>query len=158
MKLVAFGVRGYFKQRWNVFDVCLVLGAYVGFASSLPSIATLLRVFRVLRVVRLARGSKAMLQVRVVGVYVFPLSLYDLFHVSLPSSSLPTLWAFVPLFPTASPRCPFASPPLCPSAPRPLCPFRPLPLRSFSFSGIIVPLSPHSLWPWVSPHHPSPCL
>jgi hypothetical protein len=47
-----------------VFDFCLVLGAYVGFASSLPSIATLLRVFRVLRVVRLARGSKAMLQVR----------------------------------------------------------------------------------------------
>lgn len=64
MKLIAFGVRGYFKQRWNVFDFCLVLGAYVGFASSLPSIATLLRVFRVLRVVRLARGSKAMLQVR----------------------------------------------------------------------------------------------
>ena len=47
-----------------MFDFCLVLGAYVGFASSLPSIATLLRVFRVLRVVRLARGSKAMLQVR----------------------------------------------------------------------------------------------
>ena len=64
LKLIAFGVRGYFKQRWNVFDFCLVLGAYVGFASSLPSIATLLRVFRVLRVVRLARGSKAMLQVR----------------------------------------------------------------------------------------------
>ncbi len=159
MKLVAFGVRGYFKQRWNVFDFCLVLGAYVGFASSLPSIATLLRVFRVLRVVRLARGSKAMLQVRVVGVYVFPLASHDPLHLPLPSSSPPTLWVYTPHPPPPLPHCisplplclrtfpllyPSGSLLLCPSALL-LCPFRPLPLRYFSFSSIIAPSSGYRL-------------
>jgi hypothetical protein len=60
---VAFGARGYLRQRWNVFDFVLVVGTSVGPAVGLPSVTSLLRVFRVLRAVRLVRGSRGMVQV-----------------------------------------------------------------------------------------------
>ena len=63
LKLAGFGVRNYFGMSWNRFDFTLVLAAYVGYFTALPSFSTVLRVFRVMRVVRLVRGSKAMFQV-----------------------------------------------------------------------------------------------
>lgn len=65
IKIIAFGIKGYFKQGWNVFDFLIVLVSYamliIGFTSESvlgPKQATVARAFRIGRIFRLITKAK----------------------------------------------------------------------------------------------------
>ncbi|XP_048104998.1 voltage-dependent T-type calcium channel subunit alpha-1I-like [Alosa alosa] len=74
LKLVAFGVRRFFKDRWNQLDLAIVLLSVMGITleeieinASLPINPTIIRIMRVLRIARvlkllkMATGMRALL-------------------------------------------------------------------------------------------------
>ncbi|KAL2100766.1 hypothetical protein ACEWY4_002527 [Coilia grayii] len=74
LKLVAFGLRRFFKDRWNQLDLAIVLLSIVGItleeinmSASLPINPTIIRIMRVLRITRvlkllkMATGMRALL-------------------------------------------------------------------------------------------------
>ncbi|XP_056626060.1 voltage-dependent T-type calcium channel subunit alpha-1H [Triplophysa dalaica] len=74
LKLVAFGFRRFFKERWNQLDLAIVLLSIVGITleeidlnASLPINPTIIRIMRVLRIARvlkllkMATGMRALL-------------------------------------------------------------------------------------------------
>jgi len=65
LKFAAFGVRGYFMESWNIFDLAIVCismaGVVVSYVSSAKtSFLSVLRVLRVARVFRLIPKAKAL--------------------------------------------------------------------------------------------------
>jgi hypothetical protein len=65
IKIIAFGIKGYFKQGWNVFDFLIVLVSYamliIGFTSESvlgPKQATVARALRIGRIFRLITKAK----------------------------------------------------------------------------------------------------
>ena len=81
LKMVAFGVKGYFDDSWCRFDfllVCLalidqlateVLAAYLPLP---PMLLRVLRVFRILRILRLLKGAKQLRDLIVTIILSFP--------------------------------------------------------------------------------------
>uniref|UniRef100_S4R9L3 Ion transport domain-containing protein n=1 Tax=Petromyzon marinus TaxID=7757 RepID=S4R9L3_PETMA len=76
LKLLAFGIRRYFKDRWNQLDLAIVLLSIMGIileeieiSASLPINPTIIRIMRVLRItrvlklVKMATGMQALLAV-----------------------------------------------------------------------------------------------
>ncbi|XP_067353747.1 voltage-dependent T-type calcium channel subunit alpha-1H-like isoform X2 [Channa argus] len=74
LKLIAFGLRRFFKERWNQLDLAIVLLSIMGIAleeidlsASLPINPTIIRIMRVLRITRvlkllkMATGMRALL-------------------------------------------------------------------------------------------------
>ncbi|CAL8312704.1 unnamed protein product, partial [Arctogadus glacialis] len=74
LKLIAFGFRGFFKERWNQLDLAIVLLSVMGItleeieiSSALPINPTIIRIMRVLRIARvlkllkMATGMRALL-------------------------------------------------------------------------------------------------
>ncbi|XP_035812465.2 voltage-dependent T-type calcium channel subunit alpha-1I-like isoform X1 [Amphiprion ocellaris] len=74
LKLVAFGLRRFFKERWNQLDLAIVLLSIMGItleeidlSASLPINPTIIRIMRVLRITRvlkllkMATGMRALL-------------------------------------------------------------------------------------------------
>ncbi|KAJ8001332.1 hypothetical protein DPEC_G00168440 [Dallia pectoralis] len=74
LKLIAFGLRGFFKERWNQLDLAIVLLSIMGITleeidlnASLPINPTIIRIMRVLRIARvlkllkMATGMRALL-------------------------------------------------------------------------------------------------
>ncbi|XP_051558225.1 voltage-dependent T-type calcium channel subunit alpha-1H [Myxocyprinus asiaticus] len=74
LKLVAFGFRGFFKERWNQLDLAIVLLSIMGITleeidlnASLPINPTIIRIMRVLRIARvlkllkMAKGMRSLL-------------------------------------------------------------------------------------------------
>ncbi|XP_072298570.1 voltage-dependent T-type calcium channel subunit alpha-1I isoform X2 [Eucyclogobius newberryi] len=74
LKLIAFGFRRFFKDRWNQLDLAIVLLSVVGitleeidFSAALPINPTIIRIMRVLRIARvlkllkMATGMRALL-------------------------------------------------------------------------------------------------
>ncbi len=84
LKFIAYGIRGFFKDPWNVFDFLIVAIAIVPGANSL-SVLRALRVIRLLRVVKflpqLRRIVDAMLN-SIPGVGAIALLLVLIFYVS----------------------------------------------------------------------------
>ncbi|CAB1457734.1 unnamed protein product [Pleuronectes platessa] len=65
LKLVAFGLRRFFKERWNQLDLAIVLLSLMGIAleeidlsASLPINPTIIRIMRVLRITRVLKLLK----------------------------------------------------------------------------------------------------
>ncbi|XP_052367448.1 voltage-dependent T-type calcium channel subunit alpha-1I-like [Oncorhynchus keta] len=59
LKLIAFGLRRFFKERWNQLDLAIVLLSVMGITleeidlnASLPINPTIIRIMRVLRIAR----------------------------------------------------------------------------------------------------------
>ncbi|XP_045076228.1 voltage-dependent T-type calcium channel subunit alpha-1I-like, partial [Coregonus clupeaformis] len=74
LKLIAFGLRRFFKERWNQLDLAIVLLSVMGITleeidlnASLPINPTIIRIMRVLRIARvlkllkMATGMRALL-------------------------------------------------------------------------------------------------
>uniref|UniRef100_A0A8C8DRU4 Calcium channel, voltage-dependent, T type, alpha 1H subunit b n=1 Tax=Oryzias sinensis TaxID=183150 RepID=A0A8C8DRU4_9TELE len=65
LKLIAFGLRRFFKERWNQLDLAIVLLSIMGIAleeidlsASLPINPTIIRIMRVLRITRVLKLLK----------------------------------------------------------------------------------------------------
>ncbi|XP_035038606.2 voltage-dependent T-type calcium channel subunit alpha-1I isoform X1 [Hippoglossus stenolepis] len=65
LKLIAFGLRRFFKERWNQLDLAIVLLSLMGIAleeidlsASLPINPTIIRIMRVLRITRVLKLLK----------------------------------------------------------------------------------------------------
>uniref|UniRef100_A0A8B9CE73 Calcium voltage-gated channel subunit alpha1 H n=1 Tax=Anser brachyrhynchus TaxID=132585 RepID=A0A8B9CE73_9AVES len=98
LKLVAFGFRRFFKDRWNQLDLAIVLLSIVGITleeiemnAALPINPTIIRIMRVLRIARvlkllkMATGMRALLDT---VVQALP-------QVSLQTLSMPSLFLLV---------------------------------------------------------------
>ena len=62
VKLLAWGIKQYFNDEWNIFDFFVALGSLIGvilqmfdLKFGIKGVATVLRSFRVFRLVRLLR-------------------------------------------------------------------------------------------------------
>lgn len=50
-KLVGYGFRGYFSDRWNIFDFSIVVASLIFYATPFVSVLRLIRVFRLIRLI-----------------------------------------------------------------------------------------------------------
>lgn len=79
VKMLASGIRGYFYNKWNTFDLCVVIislfdmiyGSIVDFGVDL-TIGKIFRVLRVLRIIRLIRGLQGLQQLILTTIYSLP--------------------------------------------------------------------------------------
>ncbi|WP_246050178.1 ion transporter [Aquibacillus sediminis] len=51
LKMAAFGLRGYFKQKWNIFDFIIVTASVALYTMPFVSVMRILRVLRLLRMI-----------------------------------------------------------------------------------------------------------
>ncbi|MDG5787088.1 ion transporter [Evansella sp. AB-P1] len=51
LKLIGLGFRGYFSDRWNIFDFSIVIGSLVFYATPFVSVLRLVRVLRLIRMI-----------------------------------------------------------------------------------------------------------
>ncbi len=98
-KLIAFGIKQYFSDTWNIFDLFVVIGSNIGIAFALADagstfqfggVLSVVRAFRVFRILRLVKSAKGIQQ------------LFDTMIVSIPSLINILLVFFLVLFMSAS--------------------------------------------------------
>ncbi|WP_233201430.1 ion transporter [Sporosarcina sp. P13] len=51
LKLVGYGLKGYFSDRWNIFDFLIVVASLIFYATPFVSILRLIRVLRLIRLI-----------------------------------------------------------------------------------------------------------
>lgn len=51
LKLIGYGLKGYFSDRWNIFDFIIVIASLIFFATPFVSILRLVRVLRLIRLI-----------------------------------------------------------------------------------------------------------
>ncbi|WP_232321184.1 ion transporter [Sporosarcina ureae] len=51
LKLVGYGLKGYFSDRWNIFDFIIVVASLIFYATPFVSILRLIRVLRLIRLI-----------------------------------------------------------------------------------------------------------
>lgn len=66
LRILGLGLKGYFKDLWNIFDMTIIVGSYIGIIIealtplSVGVQTTILRPLRILRVFRLVRRAKSL--------------------------------------------------------------------------------------------------
>ena len=66
LRILGLGLKGYFKDLWNIFDMTIIVGSYIGIIVevltplSVGVQTTILRPLRILRVFRLVRRAKSL--------------------------------------------------------------------------------------------------
>lgn len=66
MRILGLGFKRYFKDGWNIFDIIIILGSYIGIlieaftTLSVGVQTTILRAFRISRILRLVRRAKSL--------------------------------------------------------------------------------------------------